>query len=138
MVMILIEDSIFVCLLCKSKPINRIHPRNGIHSPINFLIGGNVINNLNPLQVPIKVDLIGHNVVFAHELQQGIMYFHPSGKLFVLFGGKQLSEVEIIMAVYFLQNLDAQHVLSALYLVAEHLQHVTYSDVGLPGGDLWH
>lgn len=132
----LVKSCTFVGLEGKSPTFDQVYPGNGVHCPVYLFIGRYVVNDLNPLQVLVVIDLVPDDVMIRHELEQVLLDLHFQCELLVHVAGEELAQIEEVMPINFLKYLDGEHVLTALDLVPQGLQHVGHPDVGLPGRDL--
>ncbi len=59
-------QTLFRVRMCSQFPsLSQILPGNGIHCAVDLLIGRDVINDFDSLQVLVKFDFIANDVVFA-------------------------------------------------------------------------
>lgn len=72
-IMHLIDSIMLISFNSNSKGLLKINPTGDIKCPINLLIGRNIINNLNPLQILIILNGIFHKKLIRQILKKMIL-----------------------------------------------------------------
>jgi hypothetical protein len=133
-IMHLIDAIMLIGLNSNGKGLVDIDPTGHIQRPINLLIGGNIINDFNPLEVLI----IGHGVLHKEPIRQILhkmmlnVQFPPY--LLILFGGKQLTHTVVVVGIDGLDCLQRENVPADGGVVTEQVQQGRDAQERLPGG----